>query len=236
MSAQEQVRLDDYVQVVFFTGAGISKESGVPTYRGAGGIWKSYDYERYACQAAFDEAPERVWEFHDYRRELVGKCQPNRGHAWIAELQRRRAGITVVTQNIDGLHQLAGSEGVLEVHGSLWRVRCDACRALRDDRSVPFGELRCPCGEGNWRPDITWFGDPLNEQVFGAAIAAALAADLVVTVGTSGVVFPAAQIPLLAAQHGAMLVEVNPEETALSQYHDVCLRGSAADLLPTLAS
>lgn len=232
------IRLSDYETILFFTGAGVSAESGVPTYRGAGGVWKEYDYHRFACQEAFDEDPERVWEFHNYRRELVGKCQPNAAHELIARLQRERGPeqVRIVTQNIDGLHQLAGAQEVFELHGSLWRVRCDACGRKRDDRSVPFTDRRCGAdgSAGTWRPDITWFGDALDQEVFGAAVQAALKARLIVTIGTSGVVYPAAQIPLLGRRSGAVLVEVNPEETELSGAHDHCLRGSASEVLPTL--
>src|SRR5262245_5945137 len=121
------IRLRDFEAIVFFTGAGMSAESGVPTYRRKGGIWKEYDYQQYACQPAFDRDPQAVWEFHNYRRELVSKCAPNRGHEIIAKLEAELPHVSVVTQNIDGLHQRAGSQGVVELHGSLWRVRCDIC-------------------------------------------------------------------------------------------------------------
>jgi NAD-dependent deacetylase len=234
MADQPVPRIADFERVLFFTGAGISAESGVPTYRGAGGIWKEYDYQRYACQTAFDEDPERVWEFHNYRRELVGACAPNPGHEHITRFLRDHPNATLVTQNIDGLHQLAGADDPIEVHGSLWRVRCDACGAKKTDRSVPFTERACACGEGIWRPDITWFGDGLDQDVFQRAFTAASEATLVVSVGTSGVVFPAAQIPLVGKQSGATLVEVNPEETAVSAAHDVHLRGPASEMLAQL--
>lgn len=228
------LRISDFDTVVFFTGAGISAESGVPTYRGAGGIWKEYDYERYACQAAFDEDPQRVWDFHNYRRELVGRCHPNAAHAAIAQAQRAHPHVTLITQNIDGLHTLAGSTGVLELHGCLWRVRCDACKRKEDNRETPFTALNCPCGRGTMRPDITWFGDVLDQDTFETAFQAVLGASLLVSVGTSGVVYPAARLPELARKAGATLVEVNPEETEASALHHLLLRGKASERLPEL--
>lgn len=230
-----ELRARDFRRVVFFTGAGMSAESGVPTYRGKGGIWKEYDYTAYACQEAFDRDPARVWEFHNYRRGIVGACAPNRGHALIAEAERTLPEVTVVTQNIDGLHQLAGSRRVRELHGSLWRVRCDACGARHEGREVPLAELRCACGAW-WRPDIVWFGDVLDDETVRAAADAIAACDLLVSIGTSAVVYPAARLPLLARQGGAKLVEINPEETGLSHLYDVRLRTSASAGLEALLS
>lgn len=226
----ETIDLRDYARVVFFTGAGMSVASGVPTYRGAGGIWKEYDYERYACQPAFDRDPVGVWEFHNYRRELVGACEPNAGHRRLAEFEGAHPQVTIVTQNIDGLHQLAGSARVHEVHGSLWRLRCDPCGVVREGRENPLTELQHDCG-GYWRPDITWFGDPLNVDVFRSALEAAAEADLCVSIGTSAVVYPAANIPIAAKTAGARMVELNPEETPLSGAYDVHLRGPADRVL-----
>lgn len=227
-------RISHYDSVVFFTGAGISAESGVPTYRGAGGIWKEYDYERYACQTAFEEDPQRVWDFHNYRRELVGRCQPNAAHLAIARAQREHPRVTLITQNIDGLHTLAGSTEVLELHGCLWRIRCDACGRREDNRESPFTALACPCGDGTMRPDITWFGDVLDQDTFEAAFQAVLGTSLLVSVGTSGVVHPAARLPELALKAGATLVEVNPEQTEASTLHHHHLRGKASERLPEL--
>ena len=157
------IRLADFRRIVFFTGAGLSVESGIPTYRGSGGIWHEYNYEDYACQRAFDRDPEQVWEFHDKRRAAVAACEPNAGHRKIA----RVAGATIVTQNIDGLHQRAGSPDAIELHGSLWRVRCDACRTRVENHDLPI-ERRCACG-GWLRPDIVWFEDMLDHGVLARA-------------------------------------------------------------------
>ncbi|MCA9720452.1 MAG: NAD-dependent deacylase [Myxococcales bacterium] len=229
-----------YKRIVFFTGAGMSAESGVPTYRGKGGIWKEYDYDNCACQEAFDRDPEYVWEFHNYRRELVAKCSPNAGHEWIARCERELdAHVTVVTQNIDGLHQVAGSERVVELHGSLWRVRCDRCGWVETDRAAPLEQLRCPkCAaagrESYKRPDIVWFGDQLAERSLIAVQEALTRCDLLISVGTSAVVYPAAQMPLIAKRGGALLVEVNPEDTPLSDVYDVAIRAPATRALAAM--
>jgi NAD-dependent deacetylase len=223
------IRLGDFRSVVFFTGAGLSAESGIPTYRGAGGVWAQYDYREYACQEAFDRDPEKVWDFHDERRRRIARCEPNEAHRIIAAT----AGATVVTQNIDGLHQRAGSKGVLELHGSLWRVRCDRCRTVGENLEVPIGSRRCACG-AHLRPDIVWFGDVLDLTTVRAAGDAIARCDLLLGIGTSGSVFPAAELPRLALSRGATTVEINPEETPLSPLYTHCLRGSASEMLARL--
>ena len=229
MSSVELPRVSDFQRVVFFTGAGMSAASGVPTYRGKGGIWKSYDYEAYACQEAFDRDPAAVWEFHNYRRQLVGECEPNEGHALIARCEAAQPAVTIVTQNIDGLHQSAGSKRVLELHGSLWGVRCDGTGERRLSRDIPFAGRRA---DGLWwRPDIVWFGDMLRDDVIQSALDLIGQCDLFVSIGTSAVVFPAARMPFYARQGGATLVEINPEETPVSHLYDVCARESAVDAL-----
>lgn len=225
----------DYSRVVFFTGAGMSAESGVPTYRGAGGIWKEYDYESCACEPAFKRDPEHVWEFHNYRRDLVSKCDPNPGHDLVARAEQVIDDVTVVTQNIDGLHQLAGSTQVLELHGSLWQVRCDKCGWRGSGREVPLADLTCPdCGAFK-RPNIVWFGDSLFMDVLEAVQDAITNCELLVSIGTSAVVYPAAQLPLLAKRAGATLVEINLEDTPLSDAYDHRLRGKATEMLASIA-
>ncbi len=227
-------RFADFERVVLFSGAGMSAESGVPTYRGAGGIWKQYDYRRYACQDAFDRDPEAVWEFHNFRRGLVGACAPNDGHRIVAQAQKALPCVDVVTQNIDGLHQLAGATHVVELHGSLWRLRCDACGATTHTRDAPLIDVHCPCG-AFWRPAITWFGDPLDDAVFSEAARLIAGCDLFVAVGTSAVVYPAAALPQLAKRGGATMVEVNPEQTDASDLYSVHLRGTATEMLAKMA-
>lgn len=226
--------LSSFERIVFFTGAGMSAESGVPTYRGRGGIWHEYNYEDYACQAAFERDPRKVWDFHDLRRQKVGACQPHAGHFLIAELEKRPdKHVTVVTQNIDGMHQRAGSLVVKELHGSMWRIRCDACDRVANNRDVPMQSYRHECGNW-WRPDITWFGDSLHPGVVRSALAAISTCQLLVSIGTSAVVYPAAEFPLRAKQGGARLIEINLEDTPLSDMYDARLRGPASEKLAEL--
>jgi NAD-dependent deacetylase len=224
------IRLGDFRRIVFFTGAGLSAESGIPTYRGQGGTWSRYDYREYACQRAFERDPDKVWDFHDERRKLVGSREPNDGHRIIASVP----GAVVVTQNIDGLHQRAGSGKVLELHGSLWRVRCARCATVRANLEVPIASRRCACGTP-LRPDITWFEDLLDAATVRASADAIAKCELLVSVGTSGVVYPAADLPRLALARGAVTVEINPEETPLSALYTHCLRGTASECLRQLS-
>ena len=229
------VRLREFQRVIFFTGAGMSAESGVPTYRGAGGIWKEYDYRRYACQEAFDRTPEAVWEFHNYRRSIVAACNPNPGHDIIARCERVLPSVTVITQNIDGLHARAGSKRILELHGNLWRVRCDTCKTKETGSENPRTQLHCPQCNGWLRPDIVWFGDYLDETVLDAAQQFLKDCDLLVSIGTSAVVYPAAVLPEIARSFGAQCVEINPDPTPASYLYQVHMRGPATTSLAELA-
>jgi len=222
------IAIDGFSSVVFFTGAGLSAESGVPTYRGRGGIWQQYNYEDYACQRAFDRDPQKVLDFHELRRTRVLSCEPHAGHRHLGALQARYAGVAVITQNIDGLLQRAGVRVTSELHGSLWRCRCRC--GVRDDAAAGvYRERRCArCGE--WlRPDITWFEDAVDSAVFDHARRLVGAADLFVSVGTSGVVWPAAGFAHLARESGARMVEVNTEENEASALFGECLRQPASE-------
>lgn len=235
MTTPRSPRLSDFERIVFFTGAGLSAESGIPTYRGHGGIWTEYRYEDYACQRAFERDPEKVWDFHDKRRAAVAACAPNEGHRIIADVQRAKPGTAIVTQNIDGLHQRSGAGDVTELHGSLWRVRCDREAIVRPDETTPMTPRRCSCG-AYFRPDIVWFEDALDERNIARASEALARCDLLVSVGTSGVVFPAAELPRIAVAHGATTVEINLEDTPASHLYQHRLRGKASDVLRELAS
>lgn len=227
------LRFRDFERIVFFTGAGMSAESGIPTYRGKDGLWKEYDYEDYACQRAFDRQPDKVWDFHDTRRAFVAKCAPNPGHDLVARIQTEKPATVIVTQNIDGMHQRAGATSVVELHGSLWRVRCDPERTVREDLTVPIANRRCACG-AFLRPDIVWFEDQLDHRVVRRAREALEACDLLVSVGTSAVVHPAAELPRIAMQHGATTVEINLEDTPVSHLYAHRLRGKASAILAEL--
>jgi len=229
-----QFDLQAYDNVVFFIGAGMSAESGVPTYRGAGGIWEQYRYEEYACQRAFDLDPEKVLNFHEMRRAAVLVCEPHAGHRQLAALQAGRSGIHVITQNIDGMLQRAGVTVEAELHGSLWRTRCSEHGLIEDAAAGAYAQRHCPqCGT-ILRPDITWFEDAVNSEVFEHAGALTSAADLFVSVGTSGSVWPAAGFVDLARRSGAYLVEINPEDTQVSTLHDLNLRMPASEAIPRL--
>jgi len=201
-------------------------------------MWTEYNYEDYACQRAFERDPEKVWDFHDKRRGAVGACEPNVGHRIIADVQREKPATAIVRQNIDGLHQRAGGGkgeggGVVELHGSLWRVRCDDEHIVRDDTSVPMSPRRCTCG-AYWRPDIVWFEDSLQERTLGRAQELLVQCDLLVTIGTSAVVYPAAQLPRIAMRAGATTVEINLDDTPVSSLYQHRLRGRASDVLASM--
>lgn len=225
--------LRSFGRVVVFCGAGISAESGVPTYRGKGGTWNKYDWQEYACQEAFDRNPEKVWQFHEMRRNAVLDCEPNEAHKVLVEMEAELPEFTIVTQNIDGLHQRAGSKNVLELHGSLWRVRCEMEDKVLDFLDPIPVSYRCQC-EAWLRPDIVWFGDSMREQVFTEALKAIQECQLLISVGTSGVVYPAAALPELAMQNGATMIEVNPEETAVSHLYEYVMRQPASVALREL--
>lgn len=212
------------------TGAGISQESGIPTFRGDGGLWRSYDPMKLATIGAFRENPGLVWQWYDERRANIASAEPNAGHRAVAEMARLR-GVTVATQNIDGLHQRAGSGRVLELHGSIVRTRCSECGAFAErGKGLP---PRCACG-GVQRPDVVWFGEPLPARVWEEAVRAVRGSDLVVVAGTSLEVSPANTLPAHAADSGAMLIEINPERTAMSGIMDVSVRESASSALQRL--
>lgn len=229
------LNMNDYNQIVFFTGAGMSAESGVPTYRGRGGIWHRYNYEEYACQDAFDRDPEKVLMFHELRRKSVLECNPHQGHFTIAEMEKKHPGVAIVTQNIDGMHQRAGSISVTELHGSLWRLRCPG-HGISTDIGETYKAYRCGlCG--SWlRPDIIWFGDSLDGNTVSTAEQLIGRCDLFISIGTSGVVWPAAGFPSMAKKRGAYCVEINPEPTGMSELYDEVYRDTAGNVLPKLCS
>ncbi len=229
-------RLTGARRLAAFTGAGISAESGVATFRDQGGLWEKHSIEDVATPEGFARNPTLVWEFYEARRGALAQVRPNAGHEAIARLAELVEEITVITQNVDGLHQRAGSPRVLEIHGSLRRAKCAAaCGAVIEPFEHPAPSIppRCTCG-ALLRPDVVWFGEMLPTEVWERAEEAANASDVLLAVGTSGVVWPAARIPIEARRRGAFVIEVNPEPTELTGLVDVALRGRAGEILPRL--
>jgi len=221
---------------VVFTGAGMSAESGVPTFWGSGGLWEKYRPEELATPEAFARDPVLVWKWYKWRQELVYNARPNPGHYAIARLEEAGVVKAVVTQNVDGLHQRAGSKRVVELHGSLWRARCTKCGAVyKLEKPVEEVPPRCPRCGSLLRPDVVWFGEQLPQEAWEEAVRLMAASDVVIVVGTSGVVYPAAYLPKLAKESGAAVVEINVEETAITPIADVFIRGKAGEVLPNLA-
>ncbi|MFN7921095.1 MAG: NAD-dependent deacylase [Bryobacteraceae bacterium] len=218
--------------IAVLTGAGISAESGIPTFRGAGGLWRNFRPEELATPEAFARDPVLVWEWYDWRRGIVAKANPNTGHVALAELEAEKRDFTLITQNVDGLHDRAGNHRILKLHGDIWRLRCTSCGAEWPDRRVPLPKIppKCQCG-GVARPAIVWFGEQLPPGVFAEAEHAVEHAQVFLVVGTSAVVYPAAGLIPLAKRAGAKVIEVNPDETPMSSVADCCLRGTAGEIL-----
>ena len=230
--------LRNATSVCVLTGAGISAESGVPTFRGEEGLWKKFRPEELANFDAFIRNPELVWEWYSYRRKLIHEVKPNPAHHALVALERRVKDFTLVTQNVDNLHRRAGSKNVLELHGNIERSYCVQCRALAPEPTLE-GLTRVPrcakCG-GLVRPDVVWFGEMLPLEVFSKAESAARQCDIFFCIGTSAVVFPAASLPYMALDHGAFVVEMNLESTDLSSRAHEALAGKAGEILPDLLS
>lgn len=237
--------------VVVLTGAGISAESGVPTFRGSGGLWKTYRAEDLATPQAFARDPRLVWEWYAWRRGIVAGCRPNPGHLALARFSLDRPGVLLVTQNVDGLHERAAREAAagadpgpalpLEFHGSLFRDRCSRCGrsspALDSvDASSARTLPRCSTCGGLLRPAVVWYGEALDGAVISRAFEAARKARVCLVVGTSALVHPAASVPMATLQGGGVVVEVNPDETPLSDLAGVVLRGKSGEVLPLLLS
>jgi NAD-dependent deacetylase len=223
-------------RITVMTGAGISAASGVPTFRGPGGLWRSFRPEELATAEAFARDPQLVWEWYDWRRGLIAKCTPNAAHEVLARWSRR-FGFTLITQNVDGLHEAAGTEQVIRFHGSIWRLRCwDLCgRPEWEDRRSPIGPLpaRCPDCGGLARPGVVWFGEPIDPRVL-AACDAALDCDIFLSIGTSSVVYPAAGLVHAARHRGAFTAEINPQATEAAALVDVAIGAAAEVTLPGL--
>jgi len=222
--------------VATLTGAGISAESGVPTFRGPGGLWRNFRPEDLATPEAFARNPNLVWEWYDWRRSLIAKAEPNAGHRALAELESRKAGkFWLITQNVDGLHDRAGNRRIVKLHGDIWTVCCVGCGAEKRNVQVPLAPLppRCECG-GMLRPGVVWFGEMLPAKALEQAYAIAQRAEVFLVLGTSSVVYPAAALPRIAFDHGARVIEINLEPTELSSLAHISLRGKVGELLPQI--
>jgi len=222
-------------KLTVLTGAGISAESGVPTFRGEEGLWKKFRPEELANVNAFMKNPQLVWEWYDYRKKLISEVRPNPGHDALVKMEAFAPEFCLITQNVDGLHRKAGSINILELHGNIMRSRCMECGVFIDSLpSVMKGDLpHCQCG-GLLRPDVVWYGEMLNQDILHSAFRAAETCDVFFSIGTSAVVQPAASLPMVAKQAGAFVVEINMEPTIISDRIDETVLGLSGEVLPKL--
>ena len=228
-------KLKDSRKIVFVTGAGISQESGIPTFRGKDGYWRKYDPMKLASIDAFYDDPKLVWEWYEDRRKNILDVKPNEGHFAISQMEEFKD-VVILTQNIDGLHQRSGSTNVLELHGSIIRIKCTVCD-FTDNITENFESLppKCKCGS-MLRPDVVWFGEPLPQNIWQSAIKEASICDVMIIVGTSLVVSPANTLPVYAKQNGAILIEVNPEKTVMSNDMALSIQATSVGVLPKMLS
>jgi NAD-dependent deacetylase len=231
-----QERFNSAKRICVLTGAGISAESGVPTFRGKDGLsmWKGMPFEAISSATMVREDLDEVWAWFDFRRERLSKCRPNPGHIALAQWESRFNHFTLVTQNIDGLHAAAGSRDIIELHGNINRAYCVLCGKRRDIAGVPHEPDECETCDGRLRPDVVLFGEMLPEGAFGKAEMRAGECELFFVIGTSALVYPAASLPMIAKSRRAFLVEINAEETNLSELCDISLRGKAGEILPLI--
>jgi NAD-dependent deacetylase len=236
--AQAAHMLRQAKRIVCLTGSGVSAESGVATFRNAeNGLWSRFDPQRLASQEGFAANPGLVWQWYMHRLTAVEQAEPNAGHRALAELEQRAPHFTLVTQNVDDLHERGGSRHVLHLHGRINRFRCNVCGFDHDLLPAEHRATlppRCLACGGVVRPDVVWFGEPLPARLLDKAWQASERCDLFLVVGTSGLVYPAAHLPLLARQRGARVIDVNPEVTSISEQADVHLAGRSGALLPQL--
>jgi len=223
-------------QIVVLTGAGISAESGIPTFRGEEGLWKQYRAEDLATPIAFIKDPKLVWEWYDWRRGIIASKKPNAGHKILGRWEKIFPNFILITQNIDGLHQKAGSKNILELHGNIWKVRCTEERTITENHDIPLEEIppHCPDCGALLRPHVVWFGESLSSSVLYKAFQVSSSCEIIFSIGTSAVVQPAASLPFAAAEANAKIVEINPDPTPLTSYADFSFRGKAGEILPLI--
>jgi len=223
--------------IVAFTGSGISSESGIPTFRGKDGLWKKFRAQDLATPIAFSTNPKQVWEWYDWRRQLISEKNLNPGHKTLAEWDNFFASLYVITQNIDGLHQKAGSKKIIELHGNIWKLRCTQKGTIIEDHTTPLKEIppKCKICGALLRPHVVWFGEALDMALLNQALKLSSHADLMLVIGTSSLVYPAASIPMTAKESGAKIIEINPESTPLTPHADISIRGKSGDVLPQIS-
>lgn len=228
-------KLESAKDVTVLTGAGISAESGVPTFRGEDGLWKKFRPEELATMEGFLQNPEIVWEWYEYRRKLISEVEPNPAHYALRDLEKMVDRFSLITQNIDGLHQKAGSQKVIELHGNIRRNKCILCGKVYIDLEFESKEIppRCQC-EGMIRPDVVWFGEMLPQEALKAAFDASQHCDIFMSIGTSALVSPASQLPLVALRSKTYVVEINLEPTPISNLVHESILGKAGEILPSL--
>lgn len=232
-----KARLACATAVTVLTGAGISADSGVPTFRGADGMWKDHRPEELASPDAFARNPKLVWEWYNWRRELIATKHPNPAHAALVDLEHKVHNYWLITQNVDGLHPLAGSQRLSEIHGNIWKVRCTQCGRVTVNRDVPIAILpECTTCQGLLRPHIVWFGESLAAEDLQQSFEALRNCEVLLIIGTSGVVYPAASFGPIAKDNGAFVAELNLDPTPNSDLVDVAIQGHAKDLVPQLLS
>ena len=228
--------LQEASRVVVLTGAGISAESGIPTFRGEEGLWKKYRPEELATPTAFSQDPKLVWEWYDWRRGIIGQKEPNPGHKVIARWEETFPTVSLITQNIDGLHQKAGSKNIWELHGNIWKLRCTEEGTITENYNTPLKEIPplCPNCGALLRPHVVWFGESLSPTILQKSIQLSSECDVMFVIGTSAVVQPAASLPFEASEAGAKIVEINLDPTPLSLYADFSIRGKSGEILPLI--
>lgn len=233
--AEVRERVAGAQRVTVLTGAGVSADSGVPTFRGTDGLWRNFRAEDLAMPEAFERDPRLVWEWYNWRRELIATKKPNQAHEALATLEQQVPDFWLITQNVDGLHRAAGSTKLSEIHGNIWKVRCTGCGAIGENREVPIRLLpHCAACSGLLRPHIVWFGESLAPEDINRSYAALEGCEVLLIVGTSGIVYPAASFAPIAKAAGAFVVEINLDPTPNSTLVDVSLQGRAKDLVPLL--
>jgi len=223
-------------RIAVLTGAGISAESGIPTFRGKDGLWREFRAEELATPQAFFGNPGLVWQWYDWRRGIIGAKEPHAGHYVLARWERHFPDFVLITQNVDGFHRRAGSRNVLELHGNIWEIRCTREGTIAENTECPFREIppHCPSCGALLRPNVVWFGESLPSETLEEATAASATCEVMFVIGTSAYVQPAASLPVIAAERGAKVVEINPEPTPLSSTADFSFQAKAGEILPLI--